>query len=72
MGGDVVAVGEIGLTGEVRSVSALGQRLNEIARLGFKRCVIPAHVRDEVRAPAGLTVIPVKNVREAIAAVFYG
>jgi DNA repair protein RadA/Sms len=71
VGGDVVAVGEIGLTGEVRSVSALEQRLSEIARLGFKRCVIPAHVRGEVRTPAGLTVIPVKNVREAIAAVFY-
>jgi DNA repair protein RadA/Sms len=71
VGGDVVALGEIGLTGEVRSVNALEQRLNEIARLGFKRCVIPAHVRGEVRTPYGLEVMPVKNVREAIAAVLY-
>ncbi len=69
VGGDVAAVGEIGLTGEVRSVNALEQRLNEVARLGFKRCVIPAHVKGEIRAPEGLTVIPVKNVREAVAAV---
>ena len=71
VGSDVVAVGEIGLTGEVRSVNAIEQRLNEIARLGFKRCVIPAHVRGEMRIPAGLEVIPVKNVREAIASVLY-
>jgi len=71
VGGDVVAVGEIGLTGEVRSVNALEQRLNEVARLGFKRCVIPAHVRGELRVPADLEVISVKNVREAIAAVLY-
>ena len=71
VGSDVVAVGEIGLTGEVRSVSAIEQRLNEVARLGFKRCVIPAHIRGEMRIPAGLEVISVKNVREAIASVLY-
>ncbi|MGE4353548.1 MAG: DNA repair protein RadA [Oscillospiraceae bacterium] len=71
VGSDVVAVGEIGLTGEVRSVNALEQRLCEVARLGFRRCVIPAHVRGEVRAPDALELISVKNVREAIAAVLY-
>ncbi len=69
VGDDLAAVGEVGLTGEIRSVSALNQRLAEIARLGFKRCVIPAHVRDEVKAPKGLELISVKNVRGAIAAV---
>ena len=69
MGSDVVAVGEIGLTGEVRSVSALEQRLAEIGRLGFSRCVIPAHVRGAVRAPDGMELMPVRSVREAIAAV---
>ena len=42
---DTTAIGEVGLTGEIRSVNALNQRLTEVARLGFKRCVIPAHVR---------------------------
>jgi DNA repair protein RadA/Sms len=69
IGSDVAAVGEIGLTGEIRSVTALDQRLKEIARLGFSKCVVPAHIRGEIKAPAGLTLIPVRTVAEAIAAV---
>ena len=69
LGADLAAIGEVGLSGEVRSVSALNQRLTEISHLGFKRCVIPAHVRDEVKQFDGMDVIPVKNVREAIRAV---
>ena len=69
LGADLAAIGEVGLSGEVRSVSALNQRLSEISRLGFTRCVIPAHVRDEVKHFDGMKVIPVSNVREAIRAV---
>ena len=69
LGLDLAAVGEIGLSGEIRSVSMINQRLAEIARLGFRRCVIPAHVRDEIREQKGLRLIPVKNIGEAIAAV---
>ncbi len=69
IGSDIAAVGEVGLTGEIRSVTALGQRLTEIARLGFRRCVVPAHIRGEIKAPAGLELISVRTIREAIAAV---
>ena len=69
MGADLAAIGEVGLSGEIRSVSALNQRLSEIYRLGFKRCVIPAHVRDDIRKYDGLQLIPVKNISEAIAVV---
>ena len=69
LGNDLAAVGEVGLTGEIRSVSAINQRLAEIARLGFKRCIIPAHVRDDVKAPKGLEIISVRNIRTAIEAV---
>ena len=69
LGADLAAIGEIGLSGEIRSVAALNQRLSEIARLGFRRCVIPAHVRDEIRCDKSLQLIPVKNVGEAVAAV---
>ena len=69
IGFDTAAVGEVGLTGEVRSVSAINQRLSEIARLGFKRCIVPSHIRGEIRRPDSLELIPVKNIREAIAAV---
>ncbi len=69
LGGDLAAIGEVGLSGEIRSVTVLNQRLSEIARLGFRRCVIPAHVRDEIRCPEGLKLIPVKSAAEAVGAV---
>ena len=69
LGADLAAIGEIGLSGEIRSVGQISQRLSEIARLGFRRCVIPAHVRGEIKKPEGLELIAVKNIREAIEAV---
>lgn len=69
VGNELAAVGEVGLTGEIRSVSHINQRLAEISRLGFKRCVIPAHVRGDVKAPKGLELVPVRNIRGAVAAV---
>lgn len=62
----VAAIGEVGLSGEVRSVSNLNLRLSEIARLGFKSCILPAHIKGDVQTPEGLELIRVKNVREAI------
>ncbi len=66
---EVAAVGEVGLSGEVRSVQQLNLRLSEIARLGFERCIIPAHIKGDISQPAGLELIRVKNIREAIKAV---
>lgn len=69
LGGDLAAIGEVGLAGEIRSVGKLNQRLTEIARLGFRRCVIPAHARSKIECPDSLCLIPVKNIGEALAAV---
>ena len=69
IGEDLAAVGEVGLTGEIRSVPSINQRLQEIARLGFRRCVIPAHCRDDIKVPDGLQILPARNIREAINAV---
>lgn len=66
LGADLAAVGEVGLSGEVRSINSLNMRLTEISRLGFKRCVIPAHIKDDIKAPKGLELIAVKDIREAI------
>ena len=63
---DLVAIGEVGLTGEIRNVTQLGQRLAEVARLGFKRCIIPKNSDNKLKIPEGLTVYRVKNLREAI------
>lgn len=69
LGMDLAAIGEVGLSGELRSVSALNQRLSEIARLGFKRCVIPQQARAELPVLNELLLIPVRSIGEAIAAV---
>ena len=66
LGADLAAVGEVGLSGEVRSINSLNMRLTEISRLGCKRCVIPAHIKDDIKAPQGLELIAVKDIREAI------
>ena len=64
---DVVAIGEVGLTGEIRSVSHMNQRLQEVARLGFKKCIIPRGSAEKLEIPEGLTVYRVRNIQEAIA-----
>ncbi len=64
---DLTAIGEVGLTGELRSVSSLGLRLAEVHRLGFTKCVIPARGSGKVAVPNGLQVIRVQNIREALA-----
>jgi len=69
IGEDLAAVGEVGLTGEIRSVPEINQRLQEIARLGFQRCLIPAHCRGDIKVPDGLQILAARNVREAINAV---
>ena len=66
--GDLAAIGEVGRTGELRSVNQLAQRVSEVHRLGFRKCVVPAHRANTIKAPAGLTVIPARNIGEAIRA----
>jgi DNA repair protein RadA/Sms len=66
--GDLAAVGEVGLTGELRSVDRLEQRIAEISRLGFKQCVVPSHRSEHLRNFPGLRLLPAKNIGEAIRA----
>jgi len=65
---DLVAIGEVGLTGELRTVNHLAQRISEVKRLGFKKCVIPAHRADTLGSFPGLQLIPAGNIGEAIRA----
>ena len=64
---DLVAIGEVGLTGELRSVNHLEQRLSEVHRLGFRRCLIPS--RKVEKTFPGLELIPVRNIGEALRAI---
>ena len=63
---DLAAIGEVGLTGEIRAVSQMSQRLAEVARLGFTKVIIPKYGSDKLEIPAGLAVYRVRNIREAI------
>ena len=63
---DLIAIGEVGLTGEIRAVSHMSQRLAEAARLGFQKCIIPRFGSEKLEIPEGLTVYRVRNLREAI------
>jgi len=65
---DLAFVGEVGLSGELRAVSQLGARLNEAAKLGFRRCLVPKSIR-KVRVenpPAGLEIVGARSLVEAI------
>ncbi|MEA4955241.1 MAG: DNA repair protein RadA, partial [Pseudoflavonifractor sp.] len=66
--GDLAAVGEVGLTGELRAVSALNQRLAEVHRLGFTKCLVSSRCA-KLATPDGLQLIKVRNIREALTAV---
>lgn len=64
---DMVLVGEIGLSGELRAVSQLEVRLKEARKLGFRRCVVPRlRQRQTIDLPDGLELIGVSTLHEAI------
>lgn len=72
MPADLALVGEVGLSGELRSVAQLPARLSEASRLGFREVVVPASARSSVPAPAGLKVSAVGSLAEALALVLRG
>ena len=64
-----IAFGEIGLSGEVRSVTMAEQRVREAKKLGFTTVILPAGCKKQAARVEGIELIPVKNVREAIQAI---
>ncbi|HVA38276.1 MAG TPA: DNA repair protein RadA [Candidatus Dormibacteraeota bacterium] len=66
---DLVAFGELGLSGEVRGVGQGERRLAEAARLGFTTAIVP-HAARGAAAPRGMRVIPVDDVARALAAAW--
>ncbi len=68
---DALAFGEIGLAGELRSVSNCEQRIKEAARLGFKLCVLPHHNLQSLSSGAkqSMKIVGAKNIREAFDAI---
>lgn len=69
IGDDVIAFGEIGLGGEIRSVSHLEQRIAEARRLGFKKVIVPRHSMKSIRSYKDIEVVGVSNLRQAFEAM---
>ena len=63
---DLVAIGEVGLTGEVRSVNMIEKRLKEAEKLGFKKCIIPESNKKLLKENFKLDIIGIRNINEAI------
>jgi DNA repair protein RadA/Sms len=60
----------VGLSGEIRSVNQLEMRISEVQRLGFQKCLIPAHSARQMKGQYTLELLPVRNIGEALRLVF--
>ncbi|MGN1351759.1 MAG: DNA repair protein RadA [Clostridia bacterium] len=63
---ELVAIGEVGLTGEVRNVNMIEKRLREAEKLGFKTCIIPESNKKTLKDNYKLDIIGVKNILETM------
>lgn len=69
--GDVCMTGEVGLSGEIRPVSRIEQRIAEAEKLGFKRMILPAHNMQGINAKGyKIELVPVRKVSEAVRELF--
>lgn len=63
---DLIAIGEIGLTGEIRTVNSLEKRIKEADKMGFKTCLVSDSSMKQLKFKGNINVIGVKNIRDAI------
>jgi DNA repair protein RadA/Sms len=66
---DLAAIGEVGLSGELRAVGHLSRRLHEAHKLGFGRCIVPS-TRQTPGAPEGMKLIAARSLPDALALAF--
>ena len=66
-----VVFGEVGLSGEIRSVSMAAQRIKEAAKLGFETIVLPASCMRAVKkdVPDGINLMPVRDIKDLISII---
>jgi DNA repair protein RadA/Sms len=67
---DLALLGEVGLSGELRSVPQTSRRLQEAAKLGFGRAVVPAGKESKLESAGGLEILPARSLKEAIRVIF--
>lgn len=66
---DTTIIGEVGLTGEIRSVNMIDKRLKEAEKLGIKKCIIPQNNKKLLKNEYKLDIIGVRNINEALKAI---
>jgi len=64
---DLVLIGEVGLSGELRWVGQMPTRLREAAKLGFKAAIIPRRLKSGEPLPEGIRIEEARSLREALA-----
>jgi DNA repair protein RadA/Sms len=65
-----IVLGEVGLTGEVRAISHVENRVAETQKMGFTRCIVPAGSLKRMKVPAGLRAVGVRTISEAVETLF--
>ena len=63
---DIIAIGELGLSGECRGIANLELRVKEAARLGFTKAIVPAQNKKSVLKTDGIEIVPIKNVYDLL------
>lgn len=63
---DVVAIGEVGLTGEIRAVNMIDKRIKEVEKMGFKTCIIPESNKKLLKEKYKIDIIGVRTINEAL------
>lgn len=63
---DIIVIGEVGLTGEVRTVNFIDKRIKEAEKMGFKKCIIPENNKKLLKSKYNIEIVGVKNIREAL------
>ena len=66
---DIAIIGELGLTGEIRSVNMIEKRLKEAERLGIKKVIIPQNNQKLLKEKFNLDIIPVSDINDALKAI---
>ena len=64
--GCTVALGEVGLTGELRTVPQLQRRLGEASRLGFRRCLVPSSAKEDTKGVKGIEAVYAPTLKHAM------
>ena len=62
----MVAIGEVGLTGEIRAVNMIEKRIKEVEKMGFKTCIIPESNKKLLKDSFKIDIIGVRTINEAM------